>query len=368
MPDEPDLTRPHVALPPATRAGKPLTRVLAAGGAGFVGSHVCDALVANGVHVVCVDNLVTGRPENVAHLAKSPLFTFLEQDAAVPTAGLAPLDAVLHLASPASPQDFDRLSVETLQAGSHVTHTLLNLAVEHGARFLLASTSEVYGDALEHPQREDYWGNVNPIGPRSVYDEGKRYAESLVTAYRHRHGVDSVIVRIFNTYGPRMRPDDGRCVPNFITGALAQDALTIHGDGKQTRSLCFVDDLVRGLLAAVASGHHGPINLGNPDEDTIVNLAQRIITLCGSSSSMRFVGAAPDDPRQRCPDTSVARKVLDWSPQVDKEEGLARTIEWFRSHRPAGRADAGEAREHDHGHDRGPGQAHTHAEGAKARS
>ncbi|WKX16197.2 NAD-dependent epimerase/dehydratase family protein [Streptomyces sp. NL15-2K] len=318
-------------LPPETRAPRELNRVLVAGGAGFLGSHVCEAMLGNGAEVICVDNLTTGTTENVAHLSDSPGFSLLIQGAEEDLPVDGPLDAVLHLASPASPQDFDRLSIETLRAGSDVTFNLLALARAKGARFLFSSTSEVYGDPLEHPQTESYWGHVNPIGPRSVYDESKRFAEALVTAYRKRYGVDTVIVRLFNTYGPRMRADDGRVVPTFISQALTGRDLTVTGDGLQTRSVCYVDDMVRGILAAALSRHSGPINLGNPDERPIIDLAHTVMSLCGTSSSVSFVERPEDDPSRRRPDISLARSVLNWHPRVGPEEGLRSTIAWFHS-------------------------------------
>lgn len=319
------------ALPPETRAPRELNRVLVAGGAGFLGSHVCEALLDNGTEVICVDNLTTGTAENVAHLRGSSRFSLLVQGAEEELLVGGPLDAVLHLASPASPQDFDRLSIETLRAGSDVTFNLLALARAQGARFLFSSTSEVYGDPLEHPQTESYWGHVNPIGPRSVYDESKRFAESLVTAYRKRYDVDTVIVRLFNTYGPRMRADDGRVVPTFISQALTGRDLTVAGDGRQTRSVCYVDDMVRGVLAAALSRHSGPINLGNPDERPIIDLAHAVMGLCGTSSSVCFVERPGDDPSRRRPDISLARSALNWHPRIGPEEGLRCTIAWFDS-------------------------------------
>ncbi|KNB54066.1 UDP-glucuronic acid decarboxylase family protein [Streptomyces caatingaensis] len=307
-------------------------RVVVTGGAGFVGSHLCERLLEDGAEVWCVDNLATGSPANVAHLGGHPRFRLVRADVCDPdslAAVPAPVDLVLHLACPASPADYLRLPLQTLEAGSNGTRTALERARRDGARFLLASTSEVYGDPLEHPQHERYWGNVNPIGPRSVYDESKRYAEALAAAYRRTHGTDTAIVRIFNTYGPRMRADDGRAVPSFIRQALDGEPLTVTGDGSQTRSLTYVDDTVDGLLALAASDHPGPVNIGGAQETTVLELARRIIDLTGSSSTVRFVDRPADDPARRRPDTTRARRQLGWQPRVDCAEGLKRTVEWF---------------------------------------
>ncbi|MFI1968608.1 epimerase [Streptomyces cinnamoneus] len=307
-------------------------RVVVTGGAGFVGSHVCERLLAEGCEVCCVDNLVTGSRANVARLLPHPGFRFVEADVSRPdglAAVSAPVDLVLHLACPASPADYLRLPLQTLDVGSNGTRAALDLARRDAARFLLASTSEVYGDPLEHPQREQYWGNVNPIGPRSVYDESKRFAEALVTAYRRTHGTDTSIVRIFNTYGPRMRAGDGRAVPTFIRQALDGEPLTVAGDGSQTRSLTYVDDTVDGIVALAASGHPGPVNIGGGEETSVLDLARRIVDLTGSASVIRFVDRPADDPAKRRPDTTLARRELGWSPRVDGEEGLKRTVEWF---------------------------------------
>ncbi len=307
-------------------------RAVVTGGAGFIGSHLCERLLAEGCAVWCVDNLVTGSRANVAHLAGDPRFHFVEADVTRPD-GLdcvpGRVDLVLHLACPASPADYLRLPIETLDAGSGGTRTALELARLDGARFLLASTSEVYGDPLEHPQHERYWGNVNPIGPRSVYDESKRFAEALVSAYRRTYGTDTSIVRIFNTYGPRMRAGDGRAVPTFIRQALDGEPLTVAGDGGQTRSLTYVDDTVDGVVALAASGHPGPVNIGGTDETTMLELARRIVDLTGSASTVAFVDRPADDPARRRPDTAAARRQLGWSPRVDCAEGLKRTVEWF---------------------------------------
>jgi dTDP-glucose 4,6-dehydratase len=308
-------------------------RAVVTGGAGFLGSHVCEALVASGHDVVCVDNGVTGSPANVDHLVGAEGFELHELDVSEGLDVPGRVDLVLHLASPASPPDYLRLPVETLLVGSEGTRHALELARLHGARFLLASTSEVYGDPLVHPQPETYWGNVNPIGPRGVYDEAKRFAEALTTAYRTAHGVDTAIVRIFNTYGTRMRVDDGRVIPTFISQALAGEPLTVYGDGSQTRSLCHVDDTVRGLLALASSGHPGPVNIGNPHELTVLEIARTIVEATGSSSSVVHADLPVDDPKVRCPDIGRARAVLGWEPQVPLAEGLASTIEWFAATR-----------------------------------
>jgi dTDP-glucose 4,6-dehydratase len=313
--------------------GAPVTlrRVVVTGGAGFVGSHVCDALVARGVEVVCIDDLSTGRRDNVAHLLdRGSGFTLRVHDVSESFDVEPPVDAVLHMASPASPLDYARMPVHALLAGTLGTHHALSLAERTGARLLLTSTSEVYGDPAVHPQREDYWGNVNPVGPRSVYDEAKRCAEAFVVAHRSEHGADACIARIFNTYGERMRDDDGRAVPAFITAALRGEPITVFGDGSQTRSLCHVEDMVRGLLALLESGEPGPVNLGNPHEVTVLELARRINALCGDRSEIVQRPLPVDDPRRRCPDISLARRTLGWEPRIALDEGLARTVEWWR--------------------------------------
>jgi dTDP-glucose 4,6-dehydratase len=303
-------------------------RVVVTGGAGFVGSWVCERLLELGTEVVCVDNFLTGSRDNVSHL-DSGRFKLLEQDVCEGLDVADDVDWVLHLASPASPAHYLRLPIETLRAGSLGTMAALEFAEAKSARFLLASTSEVYGDPLEHPQSEGYWGNVNPIGPRSVYDESKRFAEALTTAYRNDRGVDTSIVRIFNTYGPRMQLDDGRAIPAFVSQALAGRPLTVAGDGSQTRSLCYVEDTVDGILALAASGHRGPVNIGSTEEMSMLELAERVRALAGSSAPVEFVELPADDPKQRRPDLTRAAELLDWSPRVDFEEGLKRTIEWF---------------------------------------
>jgi dTDP-glucose 4,6-dehydratase len=306
-------------------------RVVVTGGAGFLGSHLCDAIIARGDSAVCVDNLSTGRPDNVAHLMGSPGFTFVEADVSSALDVPGPVDAVAHLASPASPPEYLRLPLETLAAGSRGTENGLRLARQHGVRFVLASTSEVYGDPAVHPQSEDYWGNVNPVGPRSVYDEAKRFAEALTRAYRNTHGVNAGIIRIFNTYGPRMNARDGRIVTNFITQALNGEPLTIYGDGSQTRSFCYVDDLIRGIVGMIDSAEGGPVNLGNPEEFTVADFAQLVLRLTGSDSPIEHLPLPVDDPTRRCPVITRAGQVLGWQPQVRVEDGIRRTIEWFRS-------------------------------------
>ncbi|WP_405463803.1 SDR family oxidoreductase [Streptomyces jietaisiensis] len=308
-------------------------RALVTGGAGFVGSHLCERLLDQGAEVVCLDNLATGSRGNVAAFEQRSGFRFVRGDVTDPAAVRSlpgAFDLVLHFACPASPVDYLRLPLETLEVGSAGTRNALERARRDGARFLLASTSEVYGDPLEHPQTETYWGNVNPIGPRSVYDESKRFAEALVTAHRQVHGTDTAIVRIFNTYGPRMRTGDGRAVPTFIAQALDGMPLTVAGDGGQTRSLCYVDDTVDGVLAlAGAAGETGPVNIGGSDEITMLELARRVVELTGSSSRIRFVERPVDDPARRRPDTSRARELLGWEPRTSWTAGLERTIGWF---------------------------------------
>jgi dTDP-glucose 4,6-dehydratase len=307
-------------------------RILVSGGAGFVPSHVVDGLLARGCEVVALDNFITGSRDNVAHLAGNDRFTLVEADL---TDGMPPLpgrfDAILHMASPASPTDFAKLPMEILRVGSIGTLALLDRAVEDAARFLMASTSEAYGDPLVHPQPESYWGNVNPNGIRSVYDESKRFSEAATMAYHRFHGLDTAIVRIFNTYGPRMRPDDGRAIPTFIDQALRGTPLTVQGTGSQTRSITYVDDLVRGILLLLDSTETGPINCGTEHEITMLDLASLIVRLAGSDSAIELVERAPDDPEKRRPDLTLARKLLGYEPRVGPEEGLSRTIDYFRS-------------------------------------
>ncbi len=296
------------------------------GGAGFLGSHLCDSLARDGYRVICVDNLETGSLQNVEHL-RGDEFTFLNHDITNHIAIDEPVDLIYHLASPASPIDYLRLPLQTLKVGSLGTHNALGLAKWKRARFLLASTSEVYGDPLIHPQPETYWGNVNPIGPRGVYDEAKRYAEALTMAYHRQQGVDTCIVRIFNTYGPRMRPHDGRAIPTFVRQALANEPLTVFGDGSQTRSFCYVDDLIRGLMALAQSGEHLPVNIGNPAEYTLLELAQKVVEVTGATSEIVFEALPVDDPKVRQPDITRARQLLGWEPQVSLEDGLRRVLQ-----------------------------------------
>jgi dTDP-glucose 4,6-dehydratase len=302
-----------------------VVRSLVTGGAGFLGSHLCDRLLAEGHRVICVDNLETGTLENIEHIRSSD-FVFVQHDMIEHLEIGEPLDYVFHLASPASPIDYLRLPLHTLKVGSYGTHNALGLAKRHRARFLLASTSEVYGDPKEHPQSEGYWGNVNPIGPRGVYDEAKRYAEALTMAYHRQQGVDTHIARIFNTYGPRMRPRDGRAIPTFIRQAVDDAPITVFGDGGQTRSFCYVSDLVDGFLRLIDCGHHEPVNLGNPAEFTILELAELLIELTRSSSTIVFEALPQDDPAVRRPDIRLARALLDWEPTVGLREGLVATL------------------------------------------
>ena len=307
-------------------------RAVVTGGAGFVGSHLCTALLNGGSHVVCVDDFCTGDRRNVAHLSAREGFTLLEADVCERFDPGGRVDLVLHFASPASPADYLRLPLHTLDTGSLGTRNALALARAHRARFVLASTSEVYGDPLQHPQTEDYWGNVNPVGPRSVYDEAKRFAEALATADAAVRGTDTAIVRLFNTYGPRMRAHDGRAVPTFIRQALLGEPLTVTGDGSQTRSLTYVDDTVRGVLALAASEITGPVNIGNPCELSMTRLANLVIALTGSASRLTYIERPADDPAVRRPDITLARDKLPWEPRTDPEEGLRRTIDWFLAH------------------------------------
>ncbi|TEU12076.1 MAG: SDR family oxidoreductase [Anaerolineales bacterium] len=306
-------------------------RILITGGAGFLGSHLCDRFLAEGHQVIAMDNLITGSTRNIEHLAGRDDFLFIKHDVTnyIYVEGL--LDAILHFASPASPIDYLELPIQTLKVGALGTHKALGLAMAKKARFLLASTSEVYGDPLQHPQQEDYWGNVNPIGPRGVYDEAKRFAEALAMAYHRAHGVETRIARIFNTYGPRMRLDDGRVVPNFVSQALWGKPLTVYGDGSQTRSFCYVSDLIEGIYRLLLSDEVEPVNLGNPAEMTILDFARMVNRLTGNKAGIVYEDfRIPNDPQVRQPDISKARRVLKWEPRVDLEEGLQRTIEWFR--------------------------------------
>jgi dTDP-glucose 4,6-dehydratase len=303
-----------------------MSTVVVSGGAGFLGSHLCDFLLAKGHRVICVDNLDTGSLQNIEHLRSGQEFLFVNHDVTTPFHVEEPIDYVFHLASPASPIDYLRLPLHTLKVGSYGTHNMLGLAKFKRARFLIASTSEVYGDPQVHPQPETYWGHVNPIGPRGVYDEAKRYAEALVMAYHRQQGVDTCIARIFNTYGPRMRPHDGRAIPTFIRQALENKPLTVFGDGSQTRSFCYVDDQIRGLYLLATSGEHLPVNIGNPDEMTLLELAEAVIRVTGSKSEIVFEALPVDDPQVRQPDITRARQVLRWEPEVDLEEGLKRLL------------------------------------------
>ena len=308
-----------------------MTVSIVTGGAGFLGSHLCDHLLAEGHQVICLDNLITGNIANIEHLAGNENFRFIKHDVTEYIFLPGPVDYIYHFASPASPIDYLELPIQTLKVGSLGTHKALGLAKAKGARFLLASTSETYGDPLVHPQPETYWGNVNPVGPRGVYDEAKRFAEAMTMAYRRFHGVDAKIVRIFNTYGPRMRAKDGRAVPAFVSQALDGTPITVFGDGSQTRSFCFVNDLIRGIYALACSEESGPINIGNPAEMTILQLAEKIIELTGSASEIIHEGLPTDDPKVRQPDITLARERLKWQPEVDVDEGLPITIDYFKS-------------------------------------
>jgi dTDP-glucose 4,6-dehydratase len=306
------------------------SRVVVTGGAGFLGSHLCEAVLRRGANVLCLDNFLTGTPDNVAHLMQDKAFRLVRCDVTDFVHVPGEIDLVLHFASPASPIDYLKLPIHTLKVGAIGTWHALGLAKEKRARFVLASTSEVYGDPQVHPQPEDYWGHVNPIGPRGVYDEGKRYGEALTTAYRSNEGVDTGIVRIFNTYGPRMRPHDGRAIPTFIRQALGDEPITVAGDGQQTRSVCYVDDLVAGILAFAGTAHPGPVNLGNPDELTIQQIAEDVVDVTGSHSPIVHIERPVDDPQVRRPDTTRARELLGWAPAVTWRDGLKRTVSSFR--------------------------------------
>ena len=304
-------------------------RVLVTGGAGFLGSHLCDALIADGHSVVCADNLLTGRMVNLTQLVREPRFEFLQQDVCTPF-DPGKIDYIFHFASPASPVDYLKHGIETLQVGSAGTITCLDLASKHHAKFLIASTSECYGDPLEHPQKESYWGHVNSIGPRSVYDEAKRFAEAATMAYRRYHHLDTRIVRIFNTYGPRLQINDGRVISNFMKQALRGEPLTVYGDGLQTRSFCYVSDEIAGILALSRASEHLPVNIGNPSEFTILECAQAVLQITGSASTVRFEPLPQDDPKQRRPDITKARTLLGWEPKVELHTGLQLSLEYFR--------------------------------------
>lgn len=308
-------------------------RVLITGGAGFIGSHLCERFLEEGFEVICYDNLLTGDVHHVSHLSDNPDFTFMQKDVTNFIHLRGDLHYILHFASPASPVDYLELPIQTLKVGSIGTHNALGLALTKGSRLLLASTSEVYGDPMVHPQAEDYWGNVNPIGPRGVYDEAKRFSEALVMAYNRSHGVETRIVRIFNTFGPRMRKHDGRVVPEFIDQALHDQDLTVFGDGAQTRSFCYVSDLVEGIFRLLMSDYDQPVNLGNPGEMTILEFAKKIIEMTGAKSKIVYRDLPVDDPRQRQPDITRARELLGWEPKVSLEEGLKLTIEYFKKNK-----------------------------------
>jgi dTDP-glucose 4,6-dehydratase len=307
-----------------------VVRTVITGGAGFIGSHLCERFLAEGHEVVCVDNLITGNLVNIEPLRGHDRFTFVRHDISLPLEIDGPVDCILHFASPASPVDYLRHPIPTLKVGSLGTHNTLGMAKLKNARFLLASTSEVYGDPEQHPQREEYWGNVNPIGVRGVYDESKRFAEAMTMGYHRFHKINTHIVRIFNTFGPRMRLDDGRVVPNFMGQALRGEDLTVYGEGKQTRSFCYVDDLVAGIARLLMTDFHEPVNLGNPNELSILEFAKEILELSGSKSKIVYKPLPQDDPRVRKPDISRARKLLNWEPKVDRRDGLRRTLEYFR--------------------------------------
>ena len=309
-----------------------MTRTVVTGGAGFLGSHLCEQLLDDGDEVIALDNFLTGTPANLEHLLERDGFRLVKTDVTEYVHVPGPVDRVLHFASPASPIDYLLLPIETMKVGSLGTLHALGLAKEKGARFLLASTSETYGDPQVHPQPESYWGHVNPVGPRGVYDEAKRFAEALTMAYRRTHGVDTSIVRIFNTHGPRMRPNDGRAIPTFASQALTGQPITVAGDGSQTRSVIYVDDLVAGVLALLRSDLAGPVNIGNPHETSVLHLAETIRSLTGSSSEIVFIDRPVDDPTVRQPDIALARAALGWEPRIGFEDGLRSTLDWFRSH------------------------------------
>ena len=307
-----------------------MARVLITGGAGFLGSHLCERFLHEGFDVICMDNFITGSPDNIAHLIGNPHFQFVKHDVTEYIYVAGEVDHILHFASPASPIDYLKVPIQTLKVGSLGTHKALGLAKAKKARFLIASTSEVYGDPLVHPQEESYWGNVNPIGARGVYDEAKRFAEAMTMAYHRFHGVDTRILRIFNTYGPRMRVNDGRAIPAFLSQALRGEPLTVFGDGSQTRSVCYVDDLVEGIYRLLLSNETDPVNIGNPDEITMLDLAKEILEITGSKSEIVFKPLPEDDPKIRQPNIERAKRILGWEPRVNRREGLLKTLEYFR--------------------------------------
>ena len=305
-------------------------RVVITGGAGFLGSHLCDLFIQKGWEVLCIDNLITGTRSNISHLLSNPRFSFTQHDVTRYIDVSGPVDAVLHFASPASPPDYLKAPIQTMKVGSLGTHNALGLALHKKAKFLLASTSECYGDPTVSPQPETYWGNVNSVGPRSVYDEAKRFSEAITMAYHRHHGMDTRIVRIFNTYGPRMRLNDGRALPNFLYQALVGEPITVYGDGKQTRSFCYVSDLIDGIYRLLESDEHEPVNIGNPNEITILEFAERVRALVGATAPIVFRPLPQDDPKQRCPDIGKARRILNWEPKVALSEGLKITYDFFR--------------------------------------
>ena len=307
-----------------------MERTLVTGGAGFLGSHLCDALLQEGHEVICMDNLITGNMDNLTHI-DSDRFHFMNHDVTRHIDLKGPIDNVFHFASPASPVDYLEFPIQTMKVGSLGTHNALGVAKAKQTRFMIASTSEIYGDPLEHPQKETYWGNVNSIGPRGVYDEAKRFSEAITMAYHRTHGLDTRIIRIFNTYGPRMRIKDGRAIPNFMVQALTGQDLTVYGDGSQTRSFCFVSDLIDGIVRLMKSGHHDPVNIGNPIEISVLEMAEKILQVTGSKSKIVFKPLPEDDPKVRQPDITLARSLLGWEPRVSLEEGLRATLDYFRT-------------------------------------
>src|SRR5579883_1855690 len=323
-------SRPFGTPHPLVCGGFAIMRTVITGGAGFIGSHLCERFLAEGHEVICVDNYITGSPVNIEPLRANDRFTFIRHDISHPLEIDGPVDNILHFASPASPVDYLRHPIPTLKVGSLGTHNMLGLTRLKKSRFLLASTSEVYGDPEQHPQREEYWGNVNPVGVRGCYDESKRFAEAITMAYHRYHGLNTHVVRIFNTYGPRMRLDDGRVLPNFMGQALRGEPLTIYGDGSQTRSFCYVEDLVEGIVRLLDCDYHEPVNLGNPSEVTILEFAQEILKLSGSKSPIDYRPLPQDDPKVRQPDISLARSLLGWQPRIDRHEGLKRTLAYFQ--------------------------------------